>query len=52
MANQKPDAGQFDDVGFLIFGAFVSWPKYPALIFGTAPCGRNVRQERDGPTFA
>jgi hypothetical protein len=20
MANQKPDAGQFDDVGFLIFG--------------------------------
>jgi hypothetical protein len=39
MANQKPDAGQFDDVGFLIFGELSPrWPNYPA--------------ERDGPTFA
>jgi hypothetical protein len=24
MANQKPDAGQFDDVGFLIFSALAA----------------------------
>jgi len=39
MANQKPDAGQFDDVGFLIFGALAAGPIHPA-------------RETDGPTFA
>jgi len=39
MANQKPDAGHFANVGFLIFGALAAWPKYPV-------------RERDGPTFA
>jgi hypothetical protein len=39
MANQKPDTGQFDDVGFLIFGE--PPPRWP-----------NDTAERDGPTFA
>jgi hypothetical protein len=36
----KPDAGQFDDVGFLIFGALTA-------------VGRTMRQgKRDWPDFA
>jgi hypothetical protein len=30
MANQKPDAGQFDDVGFLIFRRPRRGAEYPA----------------------
>jgi hypothetical protein len=39
MAIQKPDAGQFDDVGFLISGALTERPNHPV-------------GETAGPTFA
>jgi hypothetical protein len=39
MANQKPDAGHFADVGFLIFSAPAAVPELSG-------------RETDGPTFA
>jgi len=45
MANQKPDAGQFDDVGFLIFGSLTAAVELCGRGKGVAQLSPNLKEE-------